>query len=174
MWRIQALTDFNSRPREGANSFVPARPFPGCKFQFPPPRGGELLPAKRRLEAANFNSRPREGANHGSIPWNIHRNYFNSRPREGANGRRTLLNTRRHNFNSRPREGANGEWLGDSGQAEIFQFPPPRGGERLFYSSEIFSSYFNSRPREGANLRWWQRCSWPCQISIPAPARGRT
>ena len=56
----------------------------------------------------------------------------------------------------------------------VFQFPPPRGGEPgkpgLLAG---FGCYFNSRPREGAN----RRESWDFQtleISIPAPARGRT
>ena len=77
-----------------------------------------------------------------------------------------------------------------------FQFPPPRGGELLIFSpEESFEKYFNSRPREGANLRYAARKSCALNfnsrpregankgrhpvghrndISIPAPARGRT
>ena len=57
--------------------------------------------------------------------------------------------------------------------AEIFQFPPPRGGEphNWFYPS--WPCNFNSRPREGANIRAWDNLR-PDEISIPAPARGRT
>ena len=55
----------------------------------------------------------------------------------------------------------------------LFQFPPPRGGEPGSPCAMIQALNFNSRPREGAN-----RASLPglsaWQISIPAPARGRT
>ena len=55
--------NFNSRPREGANSLTGGVP--------------GLL--------ANFNSRPREGANGGDGKGGVIYVYFNSRPREGAN-----------------------------------------------------------------------------------------
>ena len=77
-----------------------------------------------------------------------------------------------------------------------FQFPPPRGGERLYlqpqgcrHSISIPAPargrtgapvrgvrrpyYFNSRPREGAN-RIDKDARIHDGISIPAPARGRT
>ena len=57
----------------------------------------------------------------------------------------------RVNFNSRPREGANCPTSPLFWAAAAFQFPPPRGGEH-FCLVVLFIS----------------------QISIPAPARGRT
>ena len=55
----------------------------------------------------------------------------------------------------------------------IFQFPPPRGGERWPMSNRLKPRHFNSRPREGANV-FAQEVFAPPFISIPAPARGRT
>ena len=61
--RDERASNFNSRPREGANEIRPGT----------------------RVSAGDFNSRPREGANvgrgesFGAVP------DFNSRPREGAN-----------------------------------------------------------------------------------------
>ena len=58
-----ASTNFNSRPREGANREV----------------------IHYVLSTGNFNSRPREGANH-DLHFPLQEvQYFNSRPREGAN-----------------------------------------------------------------------------------------
>ena len=99
----------------------------------------------------------------------------------------------------------------------LFQFPPPRGGERPphFVGAKLkisipapargrtaariaagdSASYFNSRPREGANIvsykgKLYRSFQFPpprggeqalnnvyavfIEISIPAPARGRT
>ena len=56
------------------------------------------------------------------------------------------------NFNSRPREGANGEPVFAVKEADTFQFPPPRGGERRVAVFDVVGRV----------------------ISIPAPARGRT
>ena len=56
------------------------------------------------------------------------------------------------NFNSRPREGAN---LPQSLRQNTrqFQFPPPRGGERVTICiGRHRIKNFNSRPREGANF----------------------
>ena len=56
---------------------------------------------------------------------------------------------------------------------QIFQFPPPRGGEQLAKYYEYVVKYFNSRPREGANFPEHPKTN-RIPISIPAPARGRT
>ena len=61
---INGQSDFNSRPREGAN-------------------------LERGVAADSrhyFNSRPREGANQPNDSAKHFVRYFNSRPREGANG----------------------------------------------------------------------------------------
>ena len=79
------------------------------RFQFPPPRGGELIIRLAVIAARNFNSRPREGANSPLPDGQILGSYFNSRPREGANEQQFFLFFRLF----------------------LFQFPPPRGGEPL-------------------------------------------
>ena len=56
---------------------------------------------------------------------------------------------------------------------KIFQFPPPRGGEPPSRRVRRHLDDFNSRPREGANLLRYLKEEHPL-ISIPAPARGRT
>ena len=181
-------------PRGGEQIFIREEET-GWKFQFPPPRGGEpeakIFP---RLEA-DFNSRPREGANPNGLWRNFAGIHFNSRPREGANttvdngviripisipapargrtiedlmkqvheaisipapargrtmGRSNIYQPK--NFNSRPREGAN-------------------FSRRRVFRQRFFD--FNSRPREGANGAGTQTHSVE-EISIPAPARGRT
>ena len=188
---------FNSRPREGANlprrNWLPWRQ----RFQFPPPRGGELRSGLVYVKPHYFNSRPREGANRAAprTGWPLH--YFNSRPREGANvrygaGRYHLpaisipapargrtprtpgVYSRRFHFNSRPREGANGQVNARLAGREDISIPAPARGRteplRTFAAS---STYFNSRPREGANFTPAESFG-ALAISIPAPARGRT
>ena len=59
------------------------------------------------------------------------------------------------------------------GEVTLFQFPPPRGGERLTRPRTMSRLNFNSRPREGANERGGVYVGGR-SISIPAPARGRT
>ena len=76
---------------------------------------------------------------------------FNSRPREGANKAGCPRWAPPGNFNSRPREGANPKPTAHAGNHQIFQFPPPRGGELLKICKAGPLRYFNSRPREGAN-----------------------
>ena len=41
----------------------------------------------------------------------------------------------------------------DPKQDNRFQFPPPRGGERICCCVVVCHINFNSRPREGANIR---------------------
>ena len=55
--------DFNSRPREGANTCARGVTCDEGKFQFPPPRGGERRGRRHGTARLYFNSRPREGAN---------------------------------------------------------------------------------------------------------------
>ena len=55
-----------------------------------------------------------------------------------------------------------------------FQFPPPRGGEQRKCFGFVYYQYFNSRPREGANIGFQAQGDSARNISIPAPARGRT
>ena len=143
-------------------------------FQFPPPRGGEPASAPGGNAGHYFNSRPREGAN--AVFSGVQRGPvdFNSRPREGANTYQQAELKIREDFNSRPREGAN-PWphaahgtrsrisipapargrttrIAFKKGGYLFQFPPPRGGER---QARLHAANF-------------------CKISIPAPARGRT
>ena len=100
--------------------------------------------------------------------------HFNSRPREGANAALQRLGYTVKDFKSRPREGANNFRLRALRGRFEFQFPPPRGGELFPFGMVLgFGIDFNSRPREGANiLDAAEKCV--CNISIPAPARGRT
>ena len=121
------------------------------RFQFPPPRGGE--PEARRGEAVpgqNNTSRPREGATRRESRDFQTLEISIPAPARGRTGAST-----RHNG------------------IDIFQFPPPRGGEHPHDDSNDGEVYFNSRPREGANDgSIAQVCRE--EISIPAPARGRT
>ena len=167
------VIDFNSRPREGANKreylkelgleiSIPApargRTITLCKiwfryiFQFPPPRGGEPLRfGGYAVRSVISIPAPARGRTCGERQ-NAVQPHFNSRPREGANP------TPRNNlppvayFNSRPREGANFFIAALATASTVFQFPPPRGGER------------NDRQDQYGKP----------EISIPAPARGRT
>ena len=82
---VYYITNFNSRPREGAN----------------------LAVAPLIEKHSHFNSRPREGANFTYIYTHPSALNFNSRPREGANSVAGFLPFAIINFNSRPREGAN-------------------------------------------------------------------
>ena len=98
--------DFNSRPREGANAiFVVAAemydisiPAPArgrtdtiralsalIEFQFPPPRGGELLAYAYRTIRHVFQFPPPRGGERGETGARGQQTDFNSRPREGAN-----------------------------------------------------------------------------------------
>ena len=145
------------------------------RFQFPPPRGGELHRRRRMLPLSNFNSRPREGAN--VIPSYVSCNLVISipapargrTPSPGCSAPRAPISIpapargRTSNqsktkavglyFNSRPREGANVLVAIIIAYLVKFQFPPPRGGElRQQQSTHPGPTKFNSRPREGANL----------------------
>ena len=115
-------------PRGGELDYINTKGF--CSlFQFPPPRGGELMVAFLFSLEDNFNSRPREGAN-------------------DVNGGRFALDGISIPAPARGRtDGPN-----CSRFQPLFQFPPPRGGEP--------SSRYSSGHRSA--------------ISIPAPARGRT
>ena len=144
--------DFNSRPREGANLGAFTLLLPLSRFQFPPPRGGEhgITIHRRRPKLFQFPP-PRGGEQYGVTVLGIG---FISIPAP-ARGRTRRVSTCRwpkSDFNSRPREGANGRFIISPRPPSLFQFPPPRGGERgLLCVPELI-----------------------CLISIPAPARGRT
>ena len=146
-----ALTDFNSRPREGANAQT-HRAGLFILFQFPPPRGGEPKPANTDPPPEYFNSRPREGANPGqAVP--LYQGGLISIPAPARGRTFAPVNVN---------------------QDAVFQFPPPRGGEpRQPFPRTTCGLYFNSRPREGANVHICAVCQLHF-ISIPAPARGRT
>ena len=103
-------TNFNSRPREGANG-VPCISVPRSRcisipapargrtiknvvepflqiFQFPPPRGGELNDKAAQAASLKFQFPPPRGGE----PWQSTHGpgrilHFNSRPREGANSK---------------------------------------------------------------------------------------
>ena len=164
---------FNSRPREGAN------PHPGWSEQPIP----------------NFNSRPREGAN-GYMMITLTQSRKISSPAPARGRTPPQPPTRPEYPISRPAP-ARGRTIGaiKRDYPNVFQFPPPRGGEQHcpepFVREPHFNSrpreganevrpflagdgpYFNSRPREGANSTARSRSSGS-RISIPAPARGRT
>ena len=145
------LIDFNSRPREGANSTRYTRMIPRTKFQFPPPRGGERRCADSQRPRLYFNSRPREGANphlvqlHPAVAISI------PAPARGRTGVTKMVTSPIPHFNSRPREGANG-----------------RHGEQRGHLLISIPA-----PARGRTLPFLQKCPLN-HISIPAPARGRT
>ena len=76
---------FNSRPREGANSNVEKYIAVHMLFQFPPPRGGELLAQNAETSIDLFQFPPPRGGEPISCSIRRRMYYFNSRPREGAN-----------------------------------------------------------------------------------------
>ena len=144
------FSNFNSRPREGANDRVKLSPVDHL-ISIPAPARGRTFYSL-----------------HVHTP-----GYFNSRPREGANVRRELALDDVEISIPAPARGRTEE-MEKMVEACEFQFPPPRGGEP---HPECHAGnqriYFNSRPREGANdniLDYFQTRL----ISIPAPARGRT
>ena len=120
--------------------------------------------------------------------------YFNSRPREGANrsllfhsfsfsaisipaparGRtktpRLRLNTGGTIFQFPPPRGGERISVWWCYSSRKFQFPPPRGGEPLLPPSPIRRpANFNSRPREGANKR--KRKPRPCCLNFNSRPR---
>ena len=149
---VPRRSNFNSRPREGAN----------------------YLGEARDIERTNFNSRPREGANKGSPLTSFYQRAFQfTPPRGGKPGFTDLFTTVEFISIHAP---ARGQTLKDDTAALYgkFQFTPPRGGKRAAGAAVQTCSYFNSRPREGAN-QGIRRVRDPYrQISIHAPARGQT
>ena len=191
-------TYFNSRPREGANEKNPNTSITADAFQFPPPRGGELLFALS-LACHDLISIPAPARGRTSKPTTEHNRiaYFNSRPREGANPRRPRLATRTRIFQFPPPRGGEQARSSGASQSVIISIPAPaRGrttcGKRSSSKTTYFNSrpreganliprrsnsaafYFNSRPREGANGKAPVTLRYIPPISIPAPARGRT
>ena len=80
------------------------------KFQFPPPRGGELGKRKNlHLRFDDFNSRPREGANLVSLVSTVYAVQFQFPPPRGGEPFLAVWPPDQAYFNSRPREGANGK-----------------------------------------------------------------
>ena len=76
-------------------------------FQFPPPRGGELVPSMMNGSTAHFNSRPREGANVFSLLQLPNTLISIPAPARGRTPPETPAVQTGWDFNSRPREGAN-------------------------------------------------------------------
>ena len=99
--------------------------------------------------------------------------YFNSRPREGANCSAILRQWRCHISIPAPARGRTRSQFYERDRRRKFQFPPPRGGEHTHVPAWGRVEHFNSRPREGANYPGWLPAD-SADISIPAPARGRT
>ena len=142
---------FNSRPREGANLAEFKHNALDSVFQFPPPRGGERLARNANNYFGIFQFPPPRGGEPN--------NYF------GMMGSYISIPA--------PARGRTLELL-DGLLSGSFQFPPPRGGERLVVNADrSFNDNFNSRPREGANFEDTNGAAFS-DISIPAPARGRT
>ena len=94
-------TDFNSRPREGAN-VVDVNGGRFALISIPAPVKGRTRDGGKFRVLDYFNSRPREGANHNRIGMVRFHEDFNSRPREGANQSNSFQK----------------DWA-------LFQFPPP-------------------------------------------------
>ena len=208
---------FNSRPREGANPAmlpswfvlsisIPApargrtrtrtRPQRWAKFQFPPPRGGERCPCSSvGCRCMDFNSRPREGANGRSngnpvteaisipapargrtgqsIPHGFSRFQFQFPPPRGGERLKTAVSSGGGIFQFPPPRGGERPADGRRGGSIIFQFPPPRGGEHSTSGKFTSISLFQfPPPRGGEHLAAKQKRD--IDISIPAPARGRT
>ena len=120
---------FNSRPREGANALPPWALAPFL-ISIPAPARGRTDGRTVQLPLIAI-----------SIP-------APARGRTYSAGRYPPAAY----FNSRPREGANNVYPAGISCAVVFQFPPPRGGERTSNPPISRPSYFNSRPREGANI----------------------
>ena len=78
-----------------------------------------------------------------------------------------------NDFNSRPREGANVSKSRSSSSANSFQFPPPRGGERFMQGKQFENASFQFPPPRGGEPGG-NPVTDIDDISIPAPARGRT
>ena len=185
---------FNSRPREGANGGRACEEAPGCISIPAPARGRTRKNGIATTWHINFNSRPREGANNTYLVASQADQFQFPPPRGGELGisnvdfyteifqfpppRGGELSVRRFAGKLRcisipaPARGRT-EMERMPGNRAIFQFPPPRGGEQRFQRHAAGGFYFNSRPREGAN-RWWLFRRGYKDISIPAPARGRT
>ena len=137
-----------------------------------PARGRTWLFRRGCRDLFDFNSRPREGANIGGLDVLVSDLNFNSRPREGANAIFVVAAEMYDISIPAPARGRTDTIRALSALIE-FQFPPPRGGEPGKWGSAPAVSYFNSRPREGANCTNMHLLGIQ-NISIPAPARGRT
>ena len=119
-------------------------------FQFPPPRGGELLGPVCTLSELISIPAPARGRTRRESQQAKARPISIPAPARGRTEAARLV-----------------------GCKPQFQFPPPRGGERLHSAHKKRRLHFNSRPREGANSHH-RPPPLRHPISIPAPARGRT
>ena len=143
------------------------------RFQFPPPRGGEPGACTCFWLFSQFQFPPPRGGEQGTSFLAGPGLYFNSRPREGANGRGWYCSQVLSNFNSRPREGANRDLK------SVCRGPPeysrPREGANRDCTPcsvgllSLFPPPRGGEPGHGQDLGL--RCH---AVLIPAPARGRT
>ena len=148
---VAILEYFNSRPREGANRIdKDARIHDGISI--PAPARGRTVRTARPARSGQFQFPPPRGGEHPAPSKNPVQRISIPAPARG----RTGTGLTRH-------------------RGLEFQFPPPRGGEPPNWAGRgIPTRYFNSRPREGANAEAMKPSDPEPNISIPAPARGRT
>ena len=130
--RLAEAMNFNSRPREGANSKVFPRTSLTPPISIPAPARGRTLVKVALGGACYFNSRPREGANMGELTSCSPSKFQFPPPRGGEQGKEALT---------------------DAGK--IFQFPPPRGGElSKSVLAEPGSLISIPAPARGRTLTW--------------------
>ena len=142
---------FNSRPREGANAKVPFLCRHGA-ISIPAPARGRTTNGTAPVTIQQFQFPPPRGGEQRPAQRVAEILYFNSRPREGANNAAGSTTPPQSGFQFPPPRGGELPRIKNYCNPDIFQFPPPRGGERPGGGESVLSS----------------------EISIPAPARGRT
>ena len=163
---IGTISDFNSRPREGANRrrmICPSK----AVFQFPPREGRtDGRTVQLPLIAISIPA-PARGEQTAGKKQAVGK-YFNSAPR-GGERRETGRKRNMSHFNSAP-AGANRRAVAFIGNSP-FQFRPPRGANFPILTRCQKLVYFNSRPARGEQM--YAAYLVRKRISIPPP-RGRT
>ena len=155
-----------------AENMIPQPIFRLCQqvLQFTPPRGGDAVVATTAAAADDFNSRPRVGATWSSrfptLPA-----YFNSRPRMGATSKRKVFVPPTVISIHAPAWGRPVKYEMDNGDI-VFQFTPPRGGDRGVVCEIIDKGLFQFTPPRGGDV-FTAVYGLSGDISIHAPAWGR-
>ena len=126
--RILRRGGFNSRTREGCDTFYPSYKSFGNKFQFTHPGGVRLDDSRgSALRAYSFNSRTREGCDRKVVEFAKTNLQFQFTHPGGVRRDLRREDTGEIGFNSRTREGCDFSSIASKGLIFLFQFTHPGG-----------------------------------------------